>query len=110
MDLHIWFAYFAASWAIALSMSVLVGHTWLRDQRVEYDASKAKFQIPGSWVPLGVIMAIFFAKYVFAVMRALDAEVLAAPLFIVFLSAVYGLLSGYFAARAFNLIQKAQMV
>jgi hypothetical protein len=50
------------------------------------------------------------AKYVYAVMHALNADVISAPLFIVFLSAVYGLLSGYFAARAFNLIKKAQMV
>lgn len=55
-------------------------------------------------------MAIFFAKYVYAVMKAFDADVLSAPLFVIFLSAVYGLLSGYFAARAFNLIKKAQMV
>lgn len=75
-----------------------------------YDAATATFFVPGSWVPLGVIMAIFFAKYVYAVMKAFDADVLSAPLFVIFLSAVYGLLSGYFAARAFNLIKKAQMV
>lgn len=98
-----------ASWAIALSMAAYVGYALFRDKRVEYDAIAGKFLVPGSWVPLGVLLAIFFAKYVYGVMHAFNAEVITAPLFIVFLSAVYGLLSGYFAARAFNLIKEAQM-
>jgi hypothetical protein len=99
-----------ASWAIALSIAALVGYALFRDKGVEYDSTTKKFFVPGSWVPLGVITAIFFAKYAYAVMHALSADVISAPLFILFLSAVYGLLSGYFAARAFNLIKKAQMV
>jgi len=97
-----------ASWAIALSMAALVGYALFRDKRVEYDATTEKFLVPGSWVPLGVLTAIFFAKYVYGVMHAFNAEVISAPLFIVFLSAVYGLLSGYFAARAFNLVKTAK--
>jgi len=99
-----------ASWAAALAIAVLVAYALFRDKRVEYDATEEKFLVPGSWAPLVVIMAIFAAKYVHAVMRAFNAEVISAPLFIVALSAVYGLLSGYFAARAFNLLKRAQMV
>lgn len=55
-------------------------------------------------------MAILFAKYVHAVMQAFKAEVISAPLFVAGLSAVYGLLSGYFAARLGNLIRTAQTV
>jgi len=97
-----------ASWAIALAIAAFVGHALFRDKRVRYDATEKKFFIPGSWLPLGVIMAIFFAKYVYAVMHAMNAEVISTPLFVVGLSAVYGLLSGYFAARALNLIKNAQ--
>ena len=99
-----------ASWAIALSTAALVGYALFRDRGVEYDATTEKFLVPGSWVPLGVMTTIFFAKYVYGVMHAFNVEVLSAPLFIVFLSAVYGLLSGYFAARGFNLVKTAQMV
>jgi len=99
-----------AAWAVALGIATLVGYAVFRDRRVEYDATEKKFLVPGSWVPLAVIMAIFFAKYLYAVMHALDAAVLSEPLFIVALSAGYGLLSGYFAARAFNLIKTAEMV
>jgi hypothetical protein len=99
-----------ASWAVALVLAATVGHALFRDKRVEYDATTRKFLVPGSWMPLAVIMAIFFAKYVYAVMHAMKIEAITAPLFVVVLSAVYGVLSGYFAARALNLVKKAQMV
>ncbi len=93
-----------ASWAIALAITALVGYALFRDQKVVYDTTAEKFSVPGSWVPLAVIMAIFFAKYVYAVMHAFNATVISTTLFVVGLSAVYGLLSGYFAAKALNLI------
>ena len=99
-----------ASWAMGLALATFVGYALFRDKRVRYDATDARFLVPGSWVPLGAIMAIFFAKYAYAVMRAYDATVIAAPLFVVALSGVYGLLSGYFAARGVNLIERAQKV
>lgn len=97
-----------AAWAVALAIAAAVGYAAFRDRRVTYDATEGKFFVPGSWVPLAVIMAIFFAKYAYAVMHALGAGVLSAPWFVVALSAVYGLLSGYFAARALNLVRKAR--
>lgn len=98
-----------ASWAVALAVVAAVGYALFRDKRIEYDAATKKFTVPGSWVPLAVIMAIFFAKYAYAVLHALKFDVISAPPFIVALSAVYGLLSGYFAARAINLIKKAHL-
>ena len=98
------------SWAIALAIASLVGHALFRDQRVSYDASAKTYFVPGSWVPLVVIMAIFFAKYVYAVMNALNAAVISTTPFVVGLSAVYGVLSGYFAARALNLISLTREV
>jgi hypothetical protein len=99
-----------ASWVVALAIAAFVGYALFRDKRVEYDVHTEKFFVPGSWVPLAVIMAIFFAKYVYAVMHAFNADIISTPFFIVVLSAVYGLLSGYFAARALNLIKRAQKV
>lgn len=73
-------------------------------------------RIPALLLPAGMIalslagiMAIFFAKYVYAVMRAFDAGVISTPLFVVALSSVYGLLSGYFGARALNLLEQARV-
>jgi hypothetical protein len=97
-----------AAWGIAIAVATVVGYI-LRDKRIHCEATGGKFFIPGSWVPLVVIMAIFFAKYVYAVMHASNAEVISTPMFIGALSAVYGLLSGYFASRAVNLIKLAQV-
>ena len=99
-----------ASWATALGIAALAGCALCRDNSVAYDATARTFLVPGSWVPLAVIMAIFFAKYVYAVMHAFDTAVISTALFIVGLSAVYGLLSGYFAARALNMISLIRKV
>lgn len=99
-----------AAWAMALAVAALVGHVHFRDRRVEYDATAKTYFVPGSWGPLAVIMAIFFAKYVYAVMHALNAAVISSTLFVVVLSSVYGALSGYFAARALNLIKLARKI
>ena len=93
-----------AAWGIALTIATVVGYTFFRDKRIHRNATDGKFVIPGSWGPLVAMMAIFFAKYVYAVMNASNAEVISTPMFIGALSAVYGLLSGYFSSRAVNLI------
>ena len=96
------------AWGVALTITAVVGYVFFRDKRIHFNAADRKFFIPGSWTPLAVMMAIFLAKYGYAVMSALKADVTATPLFIGALSAVYGLLSGYFTSRAINLIKQAQ--
>ena len=97
-----------AAWGVAIAIASVVGYTFFRDTRIHCTATDGTFFIPGSWVPLVVMMAIFLTKYVYAVMHAYNAAVIATPLFIGALSAVYGLLSGYFSSRAVNLITLAQ--
>ena len=99
-----------AAWGMAMAVATVVGYAFFRDKRIRCEATGGKFFMPASWIPLVVIMAIFFAKYVYAVMKASNAEVIATPIFIGALSAVYGLLSGYFASRAVNLIKLVQKV
>lgn len=98
------------SWAIALTISTAVGYIFSQDKRIHYKATDGKFFIPGSWIPLPVMMAIFFTKYAYAVMCAFNTDAISTPMFIGGLSAVYGLLSGYFASRAVNLIRQTQAV
>ena len=97
-----------AAWGIAMAIATVVWYTYFRDTRIHCEVPHGNFFIPGSWVPFVVMMAIFFAKYVYAVMHAFNAEVVSTPAFIGALSAVYGLLSGYFTSRAVNLIKLAQ--
>lgn len=94
-----------ACWIVALVATTAIGFRWFRDERASYDAEAARFELPGSWTPLIVILAIFFAKYAFAVLRGFNAELLADPGFIAIAASVFGVLSGYFAARASNLLR-----
>ena len=99
-----------AAWGMAMVIATVAGYAFFRDKRIHCEGAGGKFFVPGSWVPLVVIMAIFFAKYVYAVMHASNADIISAPIFIGALSAVYGLLSGYFSSRAVNFIRLAQNV
>jgi hypothetical protein len=97
-----------AMWAIGILLFTSIGFKYFRDDRVTFNRSSKVFFIPGSWVPFFVIMAIFLTKYVFGVMKALDAEILSAPAFVATLSFAYGCFSGYFSSRALNLMIKAK--
>lgn len=60
----------------------------------------AAVQVPGSWVPLGLMMGIFAAKFVLGAAAGLQAPVLHSAWFAGALAAVLGALSGGFGARA----------
>ena len=97
-----------AMWAIGLLIVTVIGFKHFRDDRVTFTRSSRSFFIPGSWTPFFVIMAIFFTKYVFAVMHAFDAEIVTTTAFVAALSLAYGCFSGYFSSRAVNLASKAK--
>ena len=97
-----------AFWATGLALVTAIGYVFFRDTRVSFDPSRNAYYLPGSWLPLIVIMAIFFTKYVVAVMLALKMDIVASPAFALALSLAYGCFSGYFAARAANLLAQAR--
>ena len=65
------------------------------------------FMIPGSWVPLMLIMGIFLTKYGVGVATSLSPALDRNVNFGVCLGAVYGTFSGIFLARAARLWRKA---
>ena len=89
-----------AAWACAWVAVVVIGLAWVPSRRVAYDASTAQFTVPGSWMPLALMMGIFFFKYAVAVAHAVKPGVLDATTAVVVVSAMYGLFSGLFMARA----------
>lgn len=92
-----------AAWGIALAMAILLNAAALRQPSgVVYDIRRRRYIVPGSWIPLTLIMAIFFAKYFVnaALMtKSLSAEL---PAFVVVASSIFGFLSGNFVARALH--------
>jgi len=72
-------------------------------RRLKFSAQpgpSGSFQVPGSWWPFALMMAIFFIKYVTGYALARHLVIAFQPWFIVTVSLSLGLLSGAFLARA----------
>lgn len=93
-----------AAWAAGLALVAFIGYKAFPNKGISFSPENNTFFIPGSWTPLAVIMAIFFTKYLFAVMQGLGAAAASSPTTAVILSWAYGCFSGYFCARAVSLV------
>jgi hypothetical protein len=67
-----------------------------------------RFTVPGSWIPMAVILAIFFARYAINVSLAMDPSLREVLAFAIVASAGYGLASGFFAGRALGLVRRTR--
>lgn len=72
-----------------------------------FDSAKREFDLPGSWVPMALILGIFLTKYGVGASLALHPELKANVGFSVAIAALYGVFSGVFAARAASLLRMA---
>lgn len=91
------------SWAAALTLTtVLLSMNPLSSDTVFHVASK-RFTLPGSAVPLALMMAIFFTKYAVGAAVGMNAELAQQPTFTMGASAAYGLFSGAFLSRGLRL-------
>jgi len=70
-----------------------------------YDAARRSFQLPGSWVPMALILAVFLMKYGIGVQLAMAPELAHQAGFAYTVSTLYGLLSGLFGARTLRLLR-----
>ena len=76
--------------------------------RTLYDAATRRFTLPGSALPLAIILGIFFTKYAVGVLLALQPGLAAQAGFAAGVAALYGLFSGVLAGRALRLWRLAQ--
>ena len=92
-----------AAWACAWVAVVVIGLAWVPSRRVAYDGSTAQFTVPGSWMPLALMMGIFFTKYAMGVALVMHPGLAQDAAVALPVSALYGAFSGGFAARALRL-------
>jgi hypothetical protein len=95
------FAAWAGAVAVAVLLNLCVVH-WPRG--VSYDPATREFLVPGSWLPLAVMMAIFFTRYAVNVALAVAPGFAALAWLPVAVSCAYGLMSGAFLARALRIV------
>ena len=97
-----WLAALLATMASVRAAGVPRGASWSPDSRM--------YTVPGSWWPLVLIMAIFFARYAVAVALAMNPSLPHLALFTAVVSITYGLPSGFFIGRALNIRRSAKTV
>lgn len=98
------------SWIGGGTAAVLVGMKLAIPRGVTYSHETRSFTVPGSWLPLALMMAIFFIKYTVGVTLARQLPVVVMPGFIGIVSLCYGFLSGLFLARALVIWRAAKPV
>jgi len=70
---------------------------------VQYSPADRRFAVPGSWIPLALMMVIFFTRYAIGVLVAMHPALPGTTVFDLVVGSVCGLSSGAFVARALRI-------
>jgi len=92
-----------AAWAAAAALPAVILSRARAPQGSAYDATAGRFLLPGSWLPLALILAIFVLKYALGVLLAMDPALAREQSFALAMAALYGLLAGIFLGRGWRL-------
>lgn len=115
LGLSIWGTLSAFGWQlwVALAWKLAFGLAYTQVRRsgwpgqARHDAASQTFVVPGSWLPLALMMAIFLIKYTVGVLLAIQPQLAHTTEFAVTVSAAYGAISAMFLARARNILARA---
>lgn len=93
-----------ACWLGAVGLGAIVALIAVNVANAGYSSETQTFSLPGSWLPLSLMMAIFFTKYAVGAALAQHPEALVLPLFTGVASAAYGFWSGIFFGRVLKIL------
>lgn len=93
----------AAGIAVALTWGRQVGRQFIVARGATWSPQTATLHVPGSWLPLVLIVALFALKYVVGVSVALHPELAHDTAFAGMIALAYGTFSGLFLARGWSL-------
>ncbi len=96
-----------AAWSAALALGAFAGWHLLRPAAT-WDPASRKLLLPGSVLPLALILAIFLLRYAGTVALVMHPAWRSSLAVALPLSAAFGSLSGLFAGRAFGLAAQAR--
>jgi hypothetical protein len=97
------------AWLVGVGIAVCLGLKTANQGGVGFTPETKTFSVPGSWLPLCLMMAIFFTKYAVGVILARKLPIASERAFIGSISLIYGLLSGVFFARAIAILRTAKV-
>lgn len=90
-------------WALAGAVAVTLVQRSAVPAGTSYDPATRRLHVPGSAVPLVLMMAIFLSKYAVGVALGLTPQLASQAPFALGVSALYGVLSGTLLGRAVRL-------
>jgi hypothetical protein len=96
------------AWIGGAGLALIMGRKPLRERSADYAIRGERLTLPGSWVPMGLIMAIFFTNYFVAMALATQLLSPRLPAFVGISSFVFGMLSASFVARAVRIASEAR--
>ena len=94
-------------WLLTSALLVLLVTRFPLPAGAGYDSKARQFQLPGSWVPIALILGIFLTKYAVGVSVAMHPELKSHVNFASVVVILYGAFSGIFVGRALRLIRLA---
>lgn len=95
-------------WILGVLISVFFGAKFIKIQGIHFSTQNQSYLIPGSWLPLALMMAIFFIKYAVGVAFARHLTIVNDAAFVGSVSFCYGLFSGIFFARTIIILRFAK--
>lgn len=91
---------------IAFALLFLISLKYQKSSHIQFSKQKQIFTIEGSFIPLLMMMLVFFTKYLVGVLSALESELLSNFYFIASISFAYGLFFCSFFLRFYVLYKK----
>lgn len=88
------------AWAAGIAVAFAAGSAWMAPRGARWSAPEARLHLPGSWLPMVLILALFAIKYSVGVSLAISPALSADRSFGAVVGLAYGLFSGLFLARA----------
>ncbi|PLK50493.1 DUF6622 family protein [Uliginosibacterium sp. TH139] len=95
-------------WTISAAASSVVGLRFASPGAVTWSEQTREFSVPGSWLPLVLMMAIFVMKFAVAVVVVRQLPLATESTFVVCVSLGYGLFSGLFLTRTLRVLKAAK--
>jgi hypothetical protein len=89
-----------AAWAAGTAAALLLNRALRQPAGARWSEASGSFLVPGSWMPLVLMMAMFFARYALALCQIMVPELVQGAGFGASASFGLGMLSGTFLARA----------
>jgi hypothetical protein len=97
------FGYVMLVWMLAASVTFSLVASMAPPRGAAYDCDSRSFALPGSWVPMLLILGIFLTKYVVGVDMAMQPSLARDGQYTLIVGALYGVFNGIFAGRAARL-------